>query len=61
MVRFRLMPDGSAHATVLHRSAGFDLLDMEAVDLIARAQPLPVPDPQGNPLDLVIPIQFNLR
>ncbi|MBS0641420.1 MAG: energy transducer TonB [Proteobacteria bacterium] len=61
LVRFRLMPDGSAQAVRLVTASGTDSLDEEATALISRAQPLPRPDDNNQPIELVVPIQFLLR
>ena len=61
MVTFQLMPDGAARAIRLRSSAGSDLLDEEALALIARAQPLPVPDAGSGVMEVTVPVQFQLR
>ena len=61
MVRFRLMPDGTAQAIRLTTSSGNGSLDDEAVALIARAQPLPRPENADGPLELAVPVQFQMR
>ena len=61
VVGFHLSPDGSVRAVHLRTSAGTDTLDEEAIALINRAQPLPVPDPGGVAIDIIVPIQFSLR
>lgn len=61
LVRFRLMPDGSAQGVRLVTASGTDSLDEEATALISRAQPLPRPDDNNQPIELVVPIQFLLR
>ncbi|MBS0642115.1 MAG: energy transducer TonB, partial [Proteobacteria bacterium] len=61
LVRFRLMPDGSAQAITLLTASGTESLDAEATSLIARAQPLPRPENSNQAIELVVPIQFQLR
>jgi protein TonB len=54
---------GRVLAHRLQRSSGHDLLDREVLDLIQRAQPLPgLPASMSQDrLELVVPIQFQLR
>jgi TonB family protein len=60
-VHLRLMPNGSAERVRLQSSSGTDALDQEAVALIARAQPLPVPEGGSSAVDIGVPIQFTIR
>jgi protein TonB len=61
VVQLRLLPNGSAEAVRLLSSSGTNTLDEEAVALIARAQPLPVPDRNGSAIVIAVPIQFMIR
>jgi periplasmic protein TonB len=61
VVHLRLMPNGSAERVRLQSSSGTDALDQEAVALIARAQPLPVPEGGSSAVDIGVPIQFTIR
>lgn len=61
-IRFTLDADGRVLTVVLHRSTGSEVLDQEAVALLHRASPLPLP-PEGVPprMELVVPLAFQLR
>lgn len=61
-LRFTMNRDGRVLTFRLEKSSGYDLLDQEALALIQRAQPLPKPPPSvmGDPLELVVPIEFYL-
>jgi protein TonB len=61
-LRFTMNRDGRVLTFRLEKSSGYDSLDQEALALIQRAQPLPKPPPSvvGDPLELVVPIQFFL-
>jgi TonB family protein len=50
-------------AAVVVRSSGHDDLDQEALAWIQRAQPLPRPPPEvaTDPIELVVPLRFELR
>ena len=45
------------------KGSGLAVLDAEAVDLLTRAAPLPLPpvDVRGETFHLVVPIRFRLR
>ncbi|HUD41206.1 MAG TPA: energy transducer TonB [Dokdonella sp.] len=62
-LRFGVDRRGGVHAVRLERSSGSDLLDAEALDVVRRAQPLPAPPPEieGDPVEVVVPVQFRLR
>lgn len=62
-LRFTMDRDGHVLSAKIEKSAGFGLLDKEALSLMQRAQPLPKPPPeiQGDHLELVVPIQFSLN
>ncbi len=55
--------DGKVLSARIEKSSGYDLLDEETLALIERAQPLPKPPPDvaGNPIELVVPIEFFLH
>lgn len=55
--------DGSVINYALRESSGYDVLDREVRNMIERAQPLPaMPDTlQQASLELVLPVQFQLR
>lgn len=60
-VRFSINRAGDVLSAKLERSSGFAMLDEEAVALFARATPLPaLPDEMPSPMEMVIPIDFNL-
>lgn len=62
-LRFSVDRNGGVRAVRLERSSGSDLLDDEALDVVRRAQPLPPPPPEieGEPVEVVVPVQFRLR
>jgi periplasmic protein TonB len=62
-IRFVMNREGKVLSTRLERSSGFRELDEEALALPRRAQPLPKPpeDRPGDPLELVVPVEFFLR
>jgi len=59
-IRFTMDRDGRVLTVTLERSSGFRSLDEEAVALPKRASPLPKPpdDKAGDPLELVVPVEF---
>ncbi|MGC4252802.1 MAG: energy transducer TonB [Sphingobium sp.] len=61
-IRFTMNRDGRVLSSVLERSSGVPSLDREAVSLPRRAQPLPKPPDEvpGDPIELVVPVQFFL-
>lgn len=61
-LRFTMNRNGDVLSAKIEKSSGSDLLDEETLALIHRAQPLPRPPPQvvGDPLELVVPVQFFL-
>ncbi|MFD2235069.1 energy transducer TonB family protein [Phaeospirillum tilakii] len=63
VIRFVLDRRGSLLSARLERSSGVEILDEEAVDLLHRAQPLPLPPPEiaGDQIELAIPIEFRLK
>ena len=62
-VRFRIDRKGQVLDASLERSSGHAALDAEAVDLPSRASPLPPPPDEvpGDPLEIVVPIEFFLK
>jgi protein TonB len=62
-VRFTMDRRGRVVSAKLEKSSGFGSLDEEAVALVHRAEPLPAPPPevQGDPIELVVPVQFFSR
>ncbi|MDQ1154616.1 energy transducer TonB [Brevundimonas sp. SORGH_AS_0993] len=62
-VRFTMDRRGRVLSVVLAQSSGHAALDREAVALIQRAQPLPVPPDSvpGDPLVLTVPVEFFVR
>ena len=62
-VRFRMDRQGQVLGASLERSSGYAALDDEAVSLPSRASPLPAPpdDVPGDPLEIVVPIEFFLK
>jgi len=62
-LRFSMSRQGGVLAARIERPSGHELLDIEASDLVRRAQPLPVPPAEvpGDSFEFVVPIQFRLR
>jgi len=62
-VRVAMSRAGQVISAVVQDASDFPQLNTEAVAVIQRAQPLPLPPPAvtGDPVDLIIPVTFNLR
>lgn len=62
-LRFTMTRHGLVIAQRIEKPSGHQLLDLEASDLVRRAQPLPAPpaDVPGERFEFVVPIQFRLR
>lgn len=63
MLRFTMDRTGRVLTAKIDKSSGYDALDQETLDLIARAQPLPAPPAEmsANPIELIVPIEFTLK
>jgi protein TonB len=63
LLHFTMDRDGNVLTAEIRKSSGYDLLDQETMALVRRAQPLPRPPPEvtGNPVDLVVPVEFFLH
>lgn len=61
-LRFRVDRSGAVLDWTIARSRGYALLDAEVNALIQRASPLPPPpdDVGGNPIEMVMPVEFFL-
>jgi protein TonB len=62
-VSFSIDRSGTVLARRIVKGSGSPLLDEEALEMLERASPLPVPpgDPQSGPVNLSLPVQFNIR
>lgn len=62
-IRFVIDRNGKLISAGLERRPGFAALDREALDLPARAQPLPRPpkDVTGETIELIVPVEFFMR
>jgi protein TonB len=62
-LRFTMDRQGKVLSATLQKSSGFSSLDDEALALIHRAEPLPPPPPEvpGDPIDLVVPVEFSMK
>lgn len=62
-LHFKMDRKGRVLDARIDRSAGYSLLDDEVLDLVHRAAPLPAPPEQvpGDPLELVVPVEFFLK
>ena len=62
MLRFAMDRSGKVLSAKIDKPSGVDALDQEALALVQRAQPLPKPPAEfpGNPIELVVPVEFSL-
>lgn len=62
-IRFTMDRQGKVLSVALDRSSGIRALDLEALALPKRAQPLPKPpeDVKGDVIELAVPVEFFLR
>jgi len=62
-LRLTMNREGKVLSGLITRSSGFPALDQEALALLDRAQPLPAPPPEitGDPLEIILPVQFNIK
>lgn len=62
-LRFSIDRAGNVLSHTVERSSGIAVLDEEALRMVARAQPFPVPPEQlaGERFDFTVPVQFDLR
>jgi protein TonB len=62
-LRFRMDRNGKVLSYALERSAGYEALDEEVLEMIVRAQPLPPLPPEiaESTMEIIIPVQFVLR
>ncbi|HVZ27796.1 MAG TPA: energy transducer TonB [Rhizomicrobium sp.] len=60
LLRFTMDRDGNVLAAKIEKGSGDESLDREALAALQRAQPLPKPPAEitGNPLDLIVPVDF---
>lgn len=63
LLYFRVSRDGQILAQEIREESGHTLLDEAALDMLARAIPLPTfpKDMQGDYLDVVLPVEYSLR
>jgi protein TonB len=62
-LRFAIDREGRVLRARVDRSSGVAALDQESLDLLERADPLPPPpdEVRGDPVELVVPIEFTLH
>ncbi len=62
-VRFTMDRDGKVLSVALDKPSPFALLNDEGLAMVNRAQPLPPPPPEmeGNPIELIVPVEFSLK
>jgi len=62
-LRFRMDRNGTVLSYALARSSGYETLDEEVLEMIARAQPLPALPAEMSEavVEIVVPVQFTLR
>lgn len=62
LLRVRMRRDGSVMQWRIERSTGQEALDRAAAEMIRRASLPPVPEEMGGTtIELVVPVQFNIR
>lgn len=63
VVAFAMDRHGMVTGRSVKNSAGHDILDRAALEMLERAQPLPSPPPEieGDPIHLVVPVRFFLQ
>lgn len=63
MLHFTMDREGRVLSAEIRKSSGYPLLDLESLAMIRRAQPLPKPPSEipGDPVDLVVPVEFFLN
>lgn len=63
LLYFKMDSDGNVLSYTIKESSGYSQLDDEVEAMIKRAQPLPpIPEEMGKEiLELIVPVQFNLR
>lgn len=63
VVAFAMDQHGMVTGRSVKNSAGHDILDRAALEMLERAQPLPLPPPEieGDPIQLVVPVRFFLQ
>lgn len=63
LLYFRVGRDGTVMAQEIREDSGHVLLDEAALEMLARATPLPAfpQDMQGDYLDVVLPVEYSLR
>ena len=62
LLHFTMDRSGAVLTANTQKSSGFTLLDQESLAMVRRAQPLPRPPPEvtGDPVDLIVPVEFFL-
>ena len=63
LLRFSMTPAGEVLSFRLAARSGHAALDQETLELIRRAQPLPALPPEmgQQPIELVVPLKYELR
>ena len=63
LLHFTMDREGRVLTANIQKSSGYDALDQESLALIQRAQPLPEPPAEvtGDPIELVVPVEFSLK
>jgi len=62
-VRFTMDRRGNVVAASVEKPSLFATLDIEGVEMLARAQPLPAPPPEmkGDTIEMIVPVEFSLK
>ena len=62
-VRFAMDRRGNVLSAAIEKSGRFADLDSEGLALLSRAQPLPTPPVEvaGDPIEMIVPVEFSLK
>lgn len=62
-VSFTMDREGNVISVSLYKASGIAALDKEVIDLVKRAEPLPIPptEVKGNPLTMAVPVAFFIQ
>lgn len=61
LVAFVVDPGGKLMSSRVERTSGYAALDAEALELLTRVQPFPVPPPELAGVQVNVPVRFKLR
>lgn len=63
LLHFTMDRNGTVLSAAIQKSSGYEALDQESLAMLQRAQPLPQPPVEvtGDPIELVVPVEFYLN